>query len=405
MQTILKLSFRNLLRNKRRTIIIGVLFLVSVSAILTNIAVKNSISKSMADACRTIFTGDLMVTDKQYTFNLGKAPDSTEHMVSDAPAVARRIEAVPGVKGVLSRLRASVVLHFGKKDTYVQLIGSDIAKGKQYAELSVTKGRLPSGADEVLLSATALKNSGAKLGDKIDIIAGSSAQNVSVREAKIVGILDDNNLKFMRSDTLMVTNEFARKLLSAEKSATELLIYTKKPADAVMQKKLQNALDDDSLKVSLWTTTGKEVSDAMMGLSASIVMLLIVCLFLTFIVTYNMFVMSLNERYREIGTFLALGMKRSHIIIMITLEGAVLGLGVSLLSGAMMYGGINAMGSSGVQIGAQAAQIFGSQKIFPSIELQSLLIALFIGAFGGLAALLSCKNILRVKPVEALTHV
>ncbi|MET0404210.1 MAG: FtsX-like permease family protein, partial [Cystobacter sp.] len=117
----------------------------------------------------------------------------------------------------------------------------------------------------------------------------------------------------------------------------------------------------------------------------------------------NVMLMNVLERVREIGTLLAVGMRRRDVVSLFLLEGAVLGL-VGGLIGAVLGGAVTlALGWQGIQL--PALDSASSSVIHPHVSFFYLVRAVVLAVGGAsLAALWPAWRASQLRPVEALAH-
>jgi putative ABC transport system permease protein len=118
----------------------------------------------------------------------------------------------------------------------------------------------------------------------------------------------------------------------------------------------------------------------------------------------NAMLMSVLERVREIGTMLAVGMRRRQVVTMFILEGLVLGvIGGTLgaLLGAAVVGWLNRVGVSLPAPGSSAPNLI--RPFVPGLYLVRSVLLAAIGS--ALAALWPARRASLLRPVEALQRV
>jgi putative ABC transport system permease protein len=117
----------------------------------------------------------------------------------------------------------------------------------------------------------------------------------------------------------------------------------------------------------------------------------------------NAMLMSVLERVREIGTMLAVGMRRRKITQLFLMEGAVLGVVGGLLgvgAGALV---VAAMNRVGIELPAPGAKI--ASIIHPTVETSFLVRTLLQASLGAtVAAIIPARRAAQLRPVEALAH-
>ncbi|MBM4379496.1 MAG: FtsX-like permease family protein, partial [Deltaproteobacteria bacterium] len=117
----------------------------------------------------------------------------------------------------------------------------------------------------------------------------------------------------------------------------------------------------------------------------------------------NAMLMGVLERVREVGTLLALGMRRRRVAELFVLEGLVLGALGAVVGAGLGLGAVAWMAHAGIQMAAPGAKV--AVIIHPSVQglfVARVMTQATVGA--ALAALWPARRASRLRPVEALAH-
>jgi putative ABC transport system permease protein len=167
--------------------------------------------------------------------------------------------------------------------------------------------------------------------------------------------------------------------------------------DAVARR-LRAAIGDD-LEVHTWRELEPYVRDTLKRQTAVIDVVALVLLFIVLSSIASTTTMSVHERTAEIGTLLALGLRRRQILMLFLLEANVLGVAGALL-GALAGGVIVLLlGAHGITLHVLRSTV----TLRPVIDHQALAVGVLLCSGGAvLAALWQARRAARLDPVEAL---
>ena len=124
-------------------------------------------------------------------------------------------------------------------------------------------------------------------------------------------------------------------------------------------------------------------------------------LFMALLGILNTMMMSVRERTREIGTMMAVGVRRRQILGLFLLEAALIGLAGGSL-GVLVGGGlVTYWGRGGLEIRMTGGEAI--IQLFPYITVRFILSVFSLAGLGAaVAALLPSYFASRLRPVEAL---
>jgi len=121
----------------------------------------------------------------------------------------------------------------------------------------------------------------------------------------------------------------------------------------------------------------------------------------------NTVIMAAFERVREIGTLLALGMRRSDVRLLFVLEGGVMGLAAGLLGALLGGGAVAHWATTGLDMSSQLEQVGGSMAmstmIYTRFTWSSVLASVALGVgISVLASLWPAVWASRIVPADAV---
>jgi len=336
---VLKLAWRNLLRNRRRTLI--TIFSIASGCALSFFffAFQAGVHKKTIDDATRMLAGQITVEHPQYRD--APKPSLFVPSVAKVKTVAEKMPDVELVKplclgnGVVSSAAGGIGIGF---------LGVEPDREKELSQIarSIVKGRFLESSDVDIKGVVI----GERLADRLHVDVGNklvltttNAQGDVVEELlRVVGIF---KLGSATMDGALIELPIAvvRRVMGlTEDQATQVGLVLKRPeAQAMVLAETKRALAGENLAVhpwetllpaiATWVSAGDRANQVMCG----------VVLFLASFAILNTILMSVIERKREFAMLLALGTPPQLLRIQVfveTLMLGVLGSGIGLALGA-----------------------------------------------------------------------
>lgn len=401
---LLRLAVRNVLRYRRRTIVVVLAVTVGVWAMIVYAAFSRGWENGVVDSAVRSLTGHLQVHAPGYVDD----PSIDFLMAPPDAALAAALDD-PIIQAWDARIKVPAVVQSERETVGVTLVGVDPAaeRGLSLVATGVTGGRgLESPDDEGLLLGRDLADRlEVELGRRVVLISQAADHTVAERGFRVVGLFDAD-----RSATEMTFVFSGRRtiadLLGTGSRVSEIAVALRDPGavDGVVAR-LRAAAPD--LDVQSWTTL-QPIAVAMVALAQTWIWIFYLLMYvaMTFGLV-NTLLMAVLERTREFGLLQALGMRPGLLLRQVLIEsllvltaGALVGVACGLATLAFMAGGID------FSAYAAGAEMWGMGRVvYPTLSPADVLFAVAVViVLGALASLYPAVRAARRVPVEAITR-
>jgi len=418
---LIALAARNLTRNRRRTAIALVALVVGVGALVVLRGLVNGQQRIILENIVYGQLGAVQVHRAGYLAQVQGSPLSLD--MEDTPALRERLARVEGVTRVSPRLAFGGMLSMPEPEgaaedseprtAFLQLLAFDPAlepgvTPKRMAWLG--QGAFLSGVDapELMLNADLARGLGARVMDAKAppppeqwpaLLAADRDGALNGEGLRLAGMLVSATPGDRRVGYLPLGA--AQRVLRMEGRVTEYALAVEPLGQA---RKVRDALRAElgaGYEVHTWEEVFPFIAqilgqqDFLFGILSTVFM---VAVLLSIV---NVMLMSVLERVREIGTMLAVGMRRRHIVALFLLEGGVLGL-VGGVLGALVGGAVTLyLHHRGILLPSPGANV--DSIIRPSVTVGYMAYAVGLAAGGAaVASLYPAWRASKLRPVEAL---
>lgn len=321
MNTYISLAWRNLWRNKRRTLIAAASVFFAVLLALLMRSMQTGYYNYMIDSSVRTYTGYIQVHGKDYW----EKRSLEESMVLDDQK-AREIKGIEGVTQTVKRFETFALLAHEKVTKVAQVIGID---PKDEDELTSLKDKLIKGnylyenSKGILLAEDLAKLMDADVGDTV-VIYGQGYHGVTAAELVPVQGIVKFTLPEQNKSFSYISIPYAQWVFSAPGRITSLsiMIDNQKKLDDINEqvKSLFGESVDGTYEIMTWRELTPDLVQAIQIDNAQgIIMLGILYLVIAFGV-FGTIMMMTAERVKEFGILISVGMKKSRLFLVTTLE-------------------------------------------------------------------------------------
>ena len=334
----LRLAWRNILRNRRRSFVTVLIAALGTASLL----VAGGFALYSYDALREGAArefGHLTVAHPDYFERDEETP--MQYGLADHQAVAATLAQDARVRRSLPRIALSGLISNGDKSMIFVGIGVDIRAEAEVRGpfLKLVAGALPAagdGATGVLLGADLARSLGARPGSSLTLLATTTAGSMNAIDVEVAGIVSTG---WREMDKRLVYTGLAtgQRLLATDRVSTLSVFLDRTDSTPAM---LAAAAAGDShhaykpwWEQAFYYQSVRQLYNRIFGLLGIIIAALV------FFSVANTLTMAVVERTREIGTLRALGALPAEIVAEFLREGALIG-AVGTLLGMLLAAGV-----------------------------------------------------------------
>ena len=402
---LVRIALRNVVRNRRRSAITLVALGMAVCVLVFLRGAVNGLQAVLKE--RVIYgqTGVVQIHKRGFIANVKKSP---LHFGCPAgPAMLAKVRAVEGVQAVTPRVAFATMVSV--KDTTLFALGLGIDPVLEYDVCPQRRNDLSPGstvsggaADGLGVTTPELRDQLAlKRGDELTLLAPDFDGTLNGGLVGVGGFLADNPAFSADKKLIFVPLAAAQALVRLDEQATELAVRSADPdaADALKQR-LEAALGP-GFEVHTWRELAKFAVDALSTQEKALGFVTGIFALVALFGILNTMLMIVLARTKEIGTMMAVGVRRRSILGLVVSEAAILGGLGAILGGALGVCAVLLAAKVGLSIKPPGATLPDIVRPFVSLAFVArAVIGAMIGA--AIAAVYPAYRASRMTPIEAL---
>jgi len=404
MRQLLKIAYRDLVRNRRRSLLTLVAIAVGVSLLVFMSGfIQGAITDSIENNIR-LQTGHLKIRAESYDED--KVSLAWEDLLDNPEELAAQVRALDGVEAASPVLWASGIVSTREESVGVRVFGIDPLSdvhARIRDGLAAGEYLQPDDRSGLLLGQRLAETLGVAVGDQISLLVNTADEAPDEAIFTVRGLYA-TGVPVYDDTTIFLPLSKAQAFTHTEGRASMILALLK---DRELADGLAAALRAPGYTVLTWREMNQVILQAIQAGMGMLYILYLVVLLVVAVVIANTLLMSVFERIREMGILSALGMKGREILLMFLVEAGILGavgvvLGVILGSLGVFY-----MSKVGLHIGDMATMTTVSAAYSDTMyarfaPAETIAVAIAAMVIILLASLYPARFAARLQPVDAL---
>ena len=404
---LLKIAIKNTKRNVRRTAITVVTVVVGVFVIVLAGGVVKGFQNETIDQVIETRSGDIQIHKKGYRESLNVLPLDLSVQFDDVRSGISHIEGLQEISGR--------ILFSGKLATQEEsaiLFGKAIDVAKEIAICPRVKENMvqgeflaPEDKNQIVLTKDLAESLKINIGDTFLLFAVTQKGAINATEMILKGVFH-STLPDSSNKLGYIPLKTAQELLLMDGMVTEVVLKKKMNYDT---SKIVGEIRKSFLGYGFEISTWQEIEQIIIQmvqkqglLSAVVTVILFIIVFST---VMNTMLMVVLERTGEIGTLLAIGFKRRHVLALFVFEGTLKGLiggTIGTVLGVVAVYIVNTVGIPLYKPGIEKVAFI----LRPEIDVRLVILALLFSVGAAvLASLYPANRGSKMDPVEALRSV
>lgn len=352
----LKLAWRNIWRNQRRTFlsIFSVFLAVSLSIFVRSqyLGAYESMMQNTVGA----FLGYIQIQQKKYVEN-----PSIQNTFENNPTLHQQIKSVKGIKNIIPRLTLSTFVGSQSKKKVGLIVGIDLQK-EQYVSHPLKRliqGEYfeQNGEKAVILAEKLAKTLQLKIGDSLEVLGKDFYTKPIKVQFLVKGIVKIPQPQLSQK-LLYIPLKTCQDLFQTQHNISSYILdidtfENKEQISQSLQKKLRHT----KLKVVTWDKSNPELKQILLVQDIASSMVIFV---LYMIVGFGMFatvLMMLTERQTEFKILISIGLKRQKLAFILFIEVIFLGFLGIILSIAGTFPILFYLNQNPIALGGEMAQL------------------------------------------------
>ncbi|MBN1217322.1 MAG: ABC transporter permease [Anaerolineae bacterium] len=400
----LTIAYRNLIRNRRRTILtalvvaLGLVVAMSFSALLEGMLVT-----MLADNIR-VNTGHLQIRNVNY--EVDKASLLYQDLLQDGETLATQIEDLAEVQSTAPVLWNGGLLSTSQESLGVEIVGinpDDAFHAPIRAGITAGEYLKPDDRGRILVGQRLAKEMGITVGQRVSVAArdanGQGQENIFT----VAGLVD-TGFPGIDQNRVILPLAQAQSFSGVGNRVSGIIVMLHNQEDAT---KMVAKMQGPEIQVLTWEDLNSLLLQSWeVGIVYYYVLYGIVFLVVAALIA-NTLLMSVFERAREIGILASLGMNRGRILLLFLLEGIILGLLGIVVGWVLGLGAVSYLTFVGIPIPAETVSLvegfaFGTTMYGGFAPDQFVILSLMLLAIVALVSLYPAWYAARMEPVEAL---
>jgi ABC-type lipoprotein release transport system permease subunit len=401
----MKLSWRNLWRNHRRTLIMLLAISIGVWAMIFMTALLRGMVDNMVKTGINALPGHVQIHAIAY-----RDDPSISHSLPPPGGALLEVLAGPDVRVWSTRVKAPAMISSEQDSRGVTLLGVDpvgeLALGFDPADIAEGRFLNDSADGGIVIGRKLMQRLETRLGKRVVVMSQDPDNAIADRGFRVVGVFTAE-LESREESVAYAGRDVVQKMLGVGTEISEIAILGNdyRTSDVLASEIRQVAAADH--EVLAWLELDPYLSTMMKVMDGFVLVWMVVIFLALSFGLVNTLMMAVFERVREIGLMRALGMRPSAIVYQILIESLML-LMLGLLIGNLLALATNLWLKDGIDVSivSEGMEMMGAASVmYPVMQWPDLALANTVVIVLGIAtSLLPEWRASQYRPIDALSR-
>lgn len=401
----LKIAWRNILRNYRRSIITILAIAVGFAGLIFAQGLFEGEKSQMLRNSITIFTGHIQLHEKGFVDD----PAVTKR-IHDFALIEQELRANSNIESYSPRVEGGGLLATENKSMggFILGISPDRELNTSTISKAIISGRYLAENDtnKAMIGAQLAEKMQLSVGGQIIVLTQAVDGAIAAQKYEIVGIYD-TRVEELDGFSLMITLPDAQDLYSLGSDITGVTLKVKNP-DILDQTIAElKPFETKGLEIDKWEKFLPEIYTEIVTNKLSFRLMLFIMLVIMAIGIANTISMSMIEREREFGMMMALGTRNTQIFAMAVYESVLLGVSGSVVGSVAGFAINNYYRINGIDFSAYMEVMEMLPGLSPVIYIALepsffITTSMWVIAITLLASISPALRASRLEPIEAI---
>ncbi|MDG2172676.1 MAG: FtsX-like permease family protein [Flavobacteriaceae bacterium] len=400
--TLIKIGWRNIWRNKKRSLVVILSIVLGLYGGLIIASLMITLNTQRMDTAINTYLADIQIHDKEYSKEY-----SLSDTISNIQYLEEKLKTDPRIKSYSKRAVINGMLSNSTGSYGVNVLGidpeSEIKVTNVYSKL-IEGDYFESKRLNTMIVGEKLANKlNLKLRSKVVIAFQDVNGDITSLLFRVEGIFKSGNGMFDDYNVFVKNNSIFSNMPNLNSYHEIPILTTDENATQSLKFDLQKI--DNSLEVKSWDEIAVELAYANKMLSSFLyIFMLIVLSGLSFGII-NTMLMAILERKKEIGMLMSIGMTKIYIFLMICFETVFLSLVAIPFSLMITYFTVNYFSVIGIDLSVVGSGLenFGVGTIlYLKLPIEYYLnLSLLVILISSISSIFPAIRALKINPVEA----
>ncbi len=411
MKKFIKLAWRNIWRNWRRTILTSLAVAFGMISIIFSYSYIKGVSESIYRTLIETELGHVKIVSREFLRLERVMPK--DQLVYNAQSIEDGISSLPGISTMTERIKFRLILSSEEENEPGLGIGINPEQEKNLFDLRqhlIQGSYFQESSAGMLIGDGLAQKLGVGIGDELLAVTTDINYSTYALTFTVVGIFK-TGFTFMDKNFIYIPIEKAQEMLDCYGAVHEILLLLENPETArEISSEILTFLEENGLENTItavpWLDSFFIIYLPFANIAVSSILLIIMVI--SALVILNTMLMAVVERTHEIGIIKSMGMRNGGVVALILVEATYIGL-LGVFIGGLIGSGLSLLAqNTGLNFTRMMEKMefefaFFSPIIYPKFTLGILLgAAVFCLATTLFAAIYPARKASRMEPVEAL---